>query len=145
MNFYHLSCEVPGGLGAQTVYDKSKIPWELKHLHLRFEGWLGAEILTAESAVVVSLGLSRALGFNYSGILGYQHFFLEKTDTYTRLQSNIELPEFERILIDDKIFIDDFALGKYNDHYNQLIISETARVLLNDYNLGNYRITKAAQ
>lgn len=89
--------------------------------------------------------LSRALGFNYSGILGYQHFFLEKTDTYTRLQSNIELPEFERIMIDDKIFIDDFAIGKYNGLYYQLIISENARVFLTDYNLGNYRMTKVYQ
>ncbi|HMU05201.1 MAG TPA: hypothetical protein PJ990_16325 [Saprospiraceae bacterium] len=143
MNFYHLSCEVPGGIGAQTVYDKTKIPWELKHLHLRFDGWLGGEILTAESAVVVSLRLSRALGFHYSGIVGYQHFFLEKTETFTRLQSNTELPKFERIMIDHKIFIDDFALGKYKELHNQLIISENVRVLLNNYNLGNYRISKA--
>ena len=90
--------------------------------------------------LVITTNLHKSLGFNFSGILGYEHFYYEKTETFKILQSETELPKFERILLGDNPFKDDFSLTYYNGLYNQLIISEQARVFLDKFNLGNYSI-----
>lgn len=76
MKYYNLKCEVPGGLGTETIYDKSVTPWAILKLHLVFEGWLGGNILTVSSCLLVSKQLQSALLFEYSGVLCYEHFQL---------------------------------------------------------------------
>lgn len=140
MKFYNLKCEVPGGLGVRTVFDKSVIPWEIEKLHLIIEGWLGGNILTVSSSIIVTKELSDTLKYNYSGIKKYKEFELELSENFKILQPKLSLPQFERMIIGNNLFNDDFALGYYNNLYNQLIISEKAKLILDKFDLGNHSI-----
>ena len=144
MRFYNLKCEVPGTLGPETVFDKSTTPWRIVNLHTVFDGWLGGEIMTISSCIIVSNGLKNKLSFDFSGIVQYEAFQLEKSETFMSLQPDIELPDFSRMIISDKGFVDDFAMVKYGKLFNQLIISDKAKNLLETINLGNYSITEAS-
>lgn len=140
MKYYNLKCEVPGAIGKETVYEKSVVPWKIKYLHISFDGWLGANLMVSSSAVMVTEKLKNALGFNFTGVMGYEHFGYEKSENFKILQPDVFLPKMTRVHIGEKPFIDDFALTYYNKLYNQLIISENARIFLDDFDLGNHRI-----
>lgn len=143
MKFYNLKCEVPGGLGSETIYDKNIIPWEMKHPHIVFDGWLGGEILIVSSCLLVSDNAMRKIMFDYSGVVGYETFHLEKSDNYQTLFANTELPKFKWLKVGGNSFVDDIALTHYNNLYNQLIISENLWNLLSSLELGNYGIEEA--
>lgn len=145
MRFYNIKCEVPGSLGAETIFDKSATPWVIKRLHVIFDGWLGGEILTLSSCILVTESLRNFLSFNYSGIAGYEHFQLEESENFRKLQPDVELPKFVRMKVGINSFSDDFSLVRYDGLYNQLIISEKAKEALEKFNLGNYSIEAAIQ
>ncbi len=145
MKFHNLKCEVPGGLGAQTIFDKQVTPWIIKDLHVIFDGWLGAELLAVSSAILVTESLRNTLSFNFSGIEKYEHFFLEESENFRILQPDVDLPKFSRMIVASNPFQDDFALTRYNGLYNQLIISDRAMEILQGFNLGNYSIEIADQ
>jgi hypothetical protein len=56
-----LSPEVAGELGENTRLDSSVHPPKVSHLHHRFEGWLGDDLIEAFSCFLVSSDLARAL------------------------------------------------------------------------------------
>ncbi len=56
MKFYSLHCEVPGGVGAETIYDKTQIPWKIVSLHVVFDGWLG-ELIPILTKKPLKMGL----------------------------------------------------------------------------------------
>lgn len=145
MKYYKLTCESPGGIGGETIYNKKTIPWVVKQLHVPFEVWLGAEICTIESCVIVTAHLAKALGFEFTGIKGYEYFYLEVPQNFKIRQPDTQLPKFKRMLIGNKAFEEDFAFAFYNGLYNQLIISEKARLFLEEFNLGNYSIELAVR
>lgn len=142
MIYYNLKCEVPGSIGPKTIYDKSVIPWEIKSLHVIFDGWLGAEILAVSSCLLVTKELSDFLSgdLNLTGIRGYEDFQLDKSTTFEVLQPNIKMPVFKRMKVESAAFKEDFALTFYNKRFNQLIISEKAKEALENFNLGNSSI-----
>lgn len=143
MRYYNLKCEIPGGLGRDTVFNKIEIPWKIDSLHVVFEGWLGAEILCVSSEILVSESLYNKLSFEYSGIVEYKFFHLEVSENMKVLQGNVELPTFRWMKLGNNGFYDDFAIVKYKEFYNQLIISDRARTILDTVNLGNYSIQLA--
>jgi hypothetical protein len=143
MKFYNLKCEVPGGLGRETIFDKSVTPWVIKNLHLTFEGWMGGEILAISSCLLVTESLKNSLSFNYSGIISYEHFMLEESPNFKVIQPDVELPKFTRMIVGSNSFRDDFSLTQYKGLYNQLIISDRAKEILEKFNLGNYSIELA--
>lgn len=145
MKFYNLKCEVPGSLGAQTVFDKSVTPWIIKDLHIVFEGWLGGEILTVSSCLLVTDSLRKFLSFDFSGIIKYEHFHLDESENFRILQPEVKLPKFSRMIVGSNSFMDDFALTRFNGLYNQLVISEKAKEALQAFNLGNYSLEIADQ
>jgi hypothetical protein len=145
MTFYNLKCEVPGSLGTQTIFDKQVTPWVVKGLHVIFDGWLGAELLTVSSTLLVTESLMNTLSFNFSGIVNYEHFYVEESENFRILQPDVDLPKFSRMIIASNPFKDDFALTRYNGLYNQLIISNRALEILQGFNLGNYSIEIADQ
>lgn len=141
MNFFHLRCEVPGGIGRETIYDKSIVPWKIQNLHMEFDGWLGAEIMKSQSALIVTKNLQKAMGFNFTGIYGYEDLYISKSDKFEILQPGLKLPKFERLLVGNNAFNDDIAQTYFNKRYNQLIISDNLRTFLNDFELGRFKIT----
>ena len=143
MKFYNLKCEVPGRLGSETIYDKNVTPWVIKNLHVVFDGWMGGDILTVSSCLIVTDSLKGKLSFEFSGIKSYEHFQLDESENMRTLQSDLELPKFSRMLVGINAFEDDFALTIYKGLYNQLIISDRAKQVLEQYNLGNYSIELA--
>jgi hypothetical protein len=56
-----LSPEVAGELGDNTILDSSVHPPKVFHLHHRFEGWLGDDLLEAFPCFLVSSPLAAAL------------------------------------------------------------------------------------
>lgn len=143
MKFYNLKCEVPGGLGPDTIYDRNVIPWTMKHPHVILDGWLGGELLSIESCLFVSHNVMNEIMFNYSGIISYQSFQLEKSTIFQTLQPTIQLPHFKWLKIANNPFKDDIAITFYNNLYNQLIISDKLWQALSNFELGNYSIKEA--
>jgi len=143
MKFYHLKCEVPGGLGPETIYDKHVTPWEMRHPHIIFDGWLGGELLTVASCLLVSDNLMKNVMFDYSGINGCETFQLNLSKSFTTLQPNSNLPKFKWMKVGDNPFRDDVALTFYNNMYNQLIVSDNFWKVLSKFELGNYQIEEA--
>jgi hypothetical protein len=45
MKKFKIHPEVPGGLGANTIYDKTTIPWKIEKLHVVIDGWMGGDLL----------------------------------------------------------------------------------------------------
>lgn len=140
MKYYLLRCEVPGNHGTNTIYDKSIIPWKIVHLSVNFEGWMGGEFLTSQSAFIVSKHIQNSLNFDFTGILGYEYVDISFSEDFKRNQTDFSIPEFVRILIGENAFVDDFGVTKYKGLYNQLIISERAWKFLSNFNLGIYKI-----
>lgn len=143
MNFYNLKCEVPGGLGPETVFDKDSIPWKVRHPHIVVDGWLGGELLTVGSCLLISNDAMNGIMFDYSGIKSYQTFQLGFSDNCKTLQPNLTLPNFRWLKVGDNPFVDDVAMTFYNNLYNQLIISDSLWKVLSTFELGNFQIQEA--
>lgn len=138
MKFYNLQCEVPGGFGTETIFNKETIPWEIEELHVVFDGWLGGNILALSSALLITDELKAQITPDITGIQGFQEVIIEKSDTFDALQSDTNLPNFTLLKVNNRAFLDDISLGFHNNLYNQLIISEKFKSILDNFDLGNH-------
>jgi hypothetical protein len=137
MKFYKIHPEVPGGLGANTIYNKDVAPWELTHPHLIFDGWLGGDILKISNCYLITEDLKKSREFSgLSGILSYEPIDIELSQTFNNLYPNKKLPKIYRIIINGVKGIDDFWML---DYY-KLVISEKALNILKKYNISDMEI-----
>ena len=140
MKFYNLQCEVPGGFGTQTIFNKQSVPWEIEQLNVVFDGWLGGNILALSSAILITDSLKSQITPEISGIQEFQDAIVERSDIFESLQSKTVLPKFTFLKVGDQAFFDDIALARYDNLYNQLIISERFKIILDKFELGNHRL-----
>lgn len=139
MEYYKLHPEVPGGLGPNTIYDKSVIPWILNYLHAIFDGWLGGDLLKISSCYLLTNRLKdRIEEEELTGILGFCEFEIELSNTFINNYPNKNLPRFLWMQVDGQMGKDDFAI----DAKNKLIVSKRALDILKEYNLSDCEIVK---
>ncbi|MEL6560188.1 MAG: hypothetical protein AAFQ94_18510 [Bacteroidota bacterium] len=131
MKFFKIEPEVSVYIGEMTIYDKRKIPWKIKELHLEFEGWLGDDIVTSSPVFCISNNLKEGLEeSSFSGIIGFDTIKITKSENFLELYPNKKLPDFFLLRINGVYKKDDFSI-----HDGDLIISEEVLKLLNKYNI----------
>jgi len=107
MNFYKLSPEVAGGLGKNTVFDRSQIPPRIKWLHYVIEGWLGDELLESYPCFLISESLAEKLL-----LLGATGFDLHEAEVTTSEQFKMFHPE---AIIPKFLWLDVFGKPRSED------------------------------
>lgn len=123
MPFFCVEPEVAGGLGENTVMDRSVHPPIVSKLHYCFEGWLGDVLLESFPCFIVTVAAKREL--QALGISGARFDVVEVTTSpeFDELSPGIRLPEFAWLRPEGKAGHDDIA----TEDDGRLVIS--ARVL----------------
>jgi len=132
IKYFKLHPEVPGGLGQNTIYDKSILHWKLLHLHVVFDGWLGSDLLKISSCYLITDILKdQIIKEKLTGVLDFVDFEKDISTTFKNIYPNKVLPNFSWMQINGQVAIDDFAI----DAKNKLIVSSNALSILNKVKL----------
>ncbi|MGD1318737.1 hypothetical protein [Chryseobacterium sp. 2R14A] len=125
--------EVAGSLGKETELDNSVFPPDVKKLNYEFDGWLGDDILESFPCYIVTESLRETLeGNKFTGV-SFHEVIISKSETFSELYPDRELPEFYWLKISGEAFKDDFFITEENI----LAISERAYFVLQNYNINN--------
>jgi hypothetical protein len=94
-----LSPEIAGELGDNTLLDSSRHPPAVFHLHHRFEGWLGDDLLEVFPCFLVSSALGAAL--EEASLAGFSLAEAEVSVSpeFKELHPDCTLPEFRWLKI----------------------------------------------
>lgn len=133
MNYYTLSPEVAGELGANTVVDATVRPPVYERLHYEFVNWLGDELLEAIAAFIVTERVAERL--YRAGLSGFRIAEVEVSlsPTGEELMNFDELPSFWWLQVTGTPESDDFGIS--SDSY--LVVSEKALKMLREGNIDN--------
>jgi len=127
MRYYLLEPEVAGGLGRNTVLDRTSHPPVVTRLHYEFDGWLGDELLESFPCFIVTQRLR--VKIEELGFTGVRFSPVEVTlsTQFKTLYPDREVPQFVWLKVDGEPCKDD--LGLATDH--RLIVSERTLVAMN--------------
>ena len=122
MHYFSIRPEVAGGLGPNTVMDRSAHPPLVSHLNYEFDGWSGDVLLAGFPAFIVTEDAMNKL--MESGVTGARFADVEITRSgeFTDFYPGRQLPKFAWLQVTGRVGQDDFGLaGKI-----RLVISERA-------------------
>lgn len=123
--------EVAGGLGEKTQINDSYFPPLIEKLHYEFDGWLENDILESFPSYIVTESLKIGIEKDMlTGIL-FDDVLISKSDTFSELYPNKNLPTFFWAKINGEAFVDDFFITEKNG----LAISERAYSLLKKFKI----------
>lgn len=123
--------EVAGGLGEKTQINNSYFPPLIEKLHYEFDGWLENDILESFPSYIVTESLKIGIEKDMlTGIL-FDDVLISKSDTFSELYPNKDLPTFFWAKINGEAFVDDFFITEKNG----LAISERAYSLLKKFKI----------
>lgn len=122
MKYFYVEPEVAGGLGPNTLMDRSAHPPIVKHLHYQFDGWLGDALV--ESFPVFVLTEEGAKKLQEAGATGIQFADAETTAStqFLEMHPGRKLPRFIWLQIVGKPGGDDFGIAAGG----RLVVSERA-------------------
>jgi hypothetical protein len=123
MKFYILEPEVAGGWGPSTKFTRTRgKPVVVHELHYEFDGWLGDELLESTPVFIVTRrSADRLRAAKLTGMV-VKPVKISKSEQFTDLYGDRELPEFVWIDIVGNAASDDF--GMYKD--GRLVVSKRA-------------------
>jgi hypothetical protein len=138
MMFYKIRPEVPAAIGKNSILERTAgIPLKVVKLHLEFEGWQGGDLLETSPVFYVTERLKEGIG--NSKLTGVADFLLidelTKSKNFLELYPKKEIPKLYLLKVEGTPFKDDFGVDN-----GYLIISETAKRLLTEFNLSNSRV-----
>ena len=145
MRYFLVEPEVAGGLGANTVMDRSFHPPIVTSLHYQFDGWLGDVLLESfPSFVVTEEAVGKLQEADATGVR-FGDVEITTSDQFRELFGDRKLPRFAWLQIVGRAGHDDFGLAPSR----RLVISERVLDILNGLQLTNALIepfqTKAPQ
>lgn len=107
---WRVSPEVAGELGENTLMDSSVHPPRVSHLHYRFEGWLGDDLLQAFPCFLASASLAKML--EGAGLVGIEVAQAEVSlsPEFKELYPGRSVPDFHWLKITGKNRDADFWL-----------------------------------
>ena len=120
MNYYILSPEVAGGLGANTIIDRSCGPFVVTKLHYHFDGWLGDSLLEAVATFIVTDSMRVQLQSSNATGVAYDVVEISKSEEYDVLFPECNLPRFVWLKITGEAGVDDFGMSLSH----RLVVSE---------------------
>jgi hypothetical protein len=124
--YYVLEPEVAGGLGVNTITDRSVHPRRVSRLHYHFEGWLGDELLESFPCYILTENLARQI--EGAGLKGAVFDELEVTvsEEFRERYPGRPLPRFLWLKPIGVAGEDDFGVGP--DH--RMVVSDRALQLI---------------
>lgn len=133
MEYFYVEPEVSGGLGANTVMDRSVHPPIVDRLHYQFDGWLGDVLLESFPSFIVT-DEARAM-LQEAGATGARFGDVEITtsDQFRELYPNKQLPRFVWLQIVGKAGHDDFGIAADG----RLVVSDRTLDVLKGLGLSN--------
>lgn len=137
MKFYRLEPEVAGGIGPDTMMDRSVSPPRVERLHYVFDGWLGDELLTSFPCFIVTERLANEIeGMKTSGVR-FADVKITQSLQFEELHPGKTLPEFKWLQVFGTPGHDDFGISRDR----RLIVSERVLNTLKLYDLSHCDIT----
>ncbi|MEE4127064.1 hypothetical protein [Pseudomonas viridiflava] len=129
--YFYMEPEVAGGLGESTILDTSYHPPKIEKLEYRFDAWLGDDILETFPCHIVTIELAKSIKEkNLTGV-SFSPVKISKSDCFLETYPNLELPEFQWMLVYGVAGIDDLGLSK--DY--RLVVSNLALSLLRKFKI----------
>lgn len=133
MKFYRLEPEVAGGLGPDTVMDRSIAPPRVERLHYEFDGWSGDQLLESFPCFIVTESLAKEIGHMSPTGVELANVKITKSSQFEELYPGKSLPEFRWLKIFGTPGRDDFGIsGDY-----RLVVSERILNLLKRFGLSH--------
>ncbi len=126
MKHFILEPEVAGGIGKNTVLDRSVHPPVPIRFNYEFSGWLGDSLLETVASFIVTKSLGEQI--KSSGLTGanFGEVEISKGGQFEDLYPNTELPEFVWLQIKGVAGVDDFGLSSKH----LLVVSQAALSVL---------------
>lgn len=141
--YFYVHPEVAGGLGADTILDRSTHPPRVDNLHYEFEGWPEDALLTSFPCLVATENATAAL--KESGVTGVESAPVKITtsEEFQERYPNRDLPHFLWLRVTGVAGKDDF--GVYRDTQgerprNRFVLSERALNVFRRFGLNNAEI-----
>ena len=122
--FYQLAPEVAGGLGPETVFDRSQSPPIVRALHYELDGWPDDDLITSFPCFIVTESMkkmieeARASGCSFGPV---KVTTSEQFKDFEEFRQGQQLPKFSWLLIHGAAQQDDFGLSADGS----LIVSES--------------------
>jgi hypothetical protein len=137
VSYYDLEPDVAGGLGKNTVMDRSVHPPIVRKLHYEFYGWSGDALVTSFPCYLVTDEARQEL--ENAGITGAQFEKAEITtsDEFDELFPNVRLPRFVWLKVRGQLGLDDFGTAPDG----KLVVSDTAIGVLQRLGIPNALVT----
>ncbi|MGC9966305.1 MAG: hypothetical protein ABSE08_12950 [Syntrophobacteraceae bacterium] len=137
MKYFYIQPEVAGGLGENTVMDRSVHPPIVSKLHYAFDGWGGDVLLRSFPCLIVTEDAKKKL--QSVGLTGMRFDKVEVTTSefFQDRYPNLQLPKFVWLQVAGKPGQDDF--GFVQDA--RLLVSERALKVLEGLGISNALVT----
>jgi hypothetical protein len=126
MSYFYLEPEVGGGLGPETVMDRSSNPPAVEKLHYHFDGWLGDDLIESFPCYLVTQRLAEEL--DRSGLIGFSttEAVVTTSREFEELYPNRTLPRFIWLRVAGVAGKADFGMSADN----RLVVSSAAKRVL---------------
>jgi len=110
--YYYVEPEISGGIGASSIMDNSCHPPIVKKLNYEFDGWLGDDIIESFPCFVISEKLKIELEEHSLSGFSLDDVEITKSEKFTDLHPNKDLPTFYWLKISGKAGKDDFGIAE---------------------------------
>jgi hypothetical protein len=133
MRYYFIEPEVAGGLGPNTIADKSVHPPLVTYLNYQFDGWLGDAILESYPVFIIVEDAKSALLRNSITGVRLDEVEVTTSEQFKDIYPDKKLPRFAWLQIIGRAGEDDFGIAADN----RLVISERALDVLKQFNISH--------
>jgi hypothetical protein len=122
MKYYFLEPEVAGGLGQNTVMDRTVHPPVVTRLHYELDGWLGDELLETFPSFIITDRLGKKIVDTMFTGIRLASVEVSTSEQFRELYPSRTIPDFVWLKVLGRAGIDDFGIA--DDH--RLVVSERA-------------------
>ena len=137
MTYYKLNPEVPGHFGDDAELERVNNTFEVKKMHLVFDGWQGDDLLTNHPVFMVTERLKDAISkFPLSGFSVTRIDNIETSEEYETFFGNKEIPPIFWLKVIGNPYIDDFGINEDND----LVVSQKTLDIMQKFNMNLCRV-----
>jgi hypothetical protein len=138
MKYYVLEPEVAGGIGKNTLLDRSVHPPIPIKFNYEFSGWLGDSLLETVASFIVTKSLGEQIKISkLTGVI-FGEVEISKDGQFEDHYPNRELPEFIWLQIKGVAGVDDFGLSTKH----LLVVSQAALTVLQREQLNHCEIAE---
>jgi len=133
MQYFYVEPEVAGGLGENTLMDRTVHPPIVSKLHYEFDGWGGDALLESFPCFIVTEGAKKKLqSVGLTGI-AFDKALVTTSDLFQEIYPNRKLPKFVWLQVVGRPGQDDFGIAKDL----RLVTSERALNVLEGHGISN--------